>query len=305
MQTSTFRPGAIAAVAGTLLLAELLLVWALRPAAFTPPLADAWSALQALLQTEVGGVALGWVLLAGFVAQLVDGALGMAFGLLSTALLSANGLPPAVASASVHVAEIGTTGVSTLAHWRAGNIHFRLWRRLVLPGTLGGLLGALLLTQLSAAWLLPLVNGYLLVCAALLLWRAWRWAPHGSGSGTELHNRGTQPLAVGAGLLDAVGGGGWGPLMTGSLLSGNAGAQSPRHVIGSVNAAEFVLALVTGVTLALAVGLTLWPVIAALVAGGLLAAPLGPWLCKRAPPRLLLLVVGVVLAAVAVTALLR
>jgi uncharacterized protein len=303
MQTSTYRTSAVAAVAGTLLLAELLLVWALRPTASTPPWAQAWTALMSLLQTEVGGVALGWVLLAGFVAQLVDGALGMAFGLLSTATLLASGLPPAVASASVHVAEIGTTGASTLAHWRAGNINFRLWRRLVLPGALGGLLGVLLLTQLSAAWLRPLVNGYLLLCAASLLWRAWRWTH--SAAGGDLHGRSTRPLAVGAGFLDAVGGGGWGPVMTGSLLSGSAGAGSPRHVIGSVNAAEFVLALVTGIALAVAVGLTHWPVIAALVAGGLLAAPLGPWLCKRAPPRVLLAVVGLVLAAVAVTALLR
>lgn len=287
----------LAALALGLLLLEgaALLAWQ-QPvgAALLHPLGDT---LLGWWRYEVAGVQLGTVLLVGFAAQLVDGALGMAYGLCSTSFLLGLGLPPALASASVHVAEMGTTGASGLAHWRAGNVDMRLWRRLVLPGAVGALLGVGLLTQIDGKALKPWIDAYLLLTALWLLLGALRRRRPASVPAGE---RRVGLLATAGGLLDALGGGGWGPIVTGNLLRR---ADQARVVIGTVCAAEFMIAAITGIALALSVGLLHWQIIAALLLGGVLAAPLAARLCGLLPQRLLLLAVGLLLAGLSLRSL--
>ena len=169
-------------------------------------------------------------ILIGFAAQLVDGALGMAFGVISSTLLISIGVPPAAASAGVHVVESFTTGVSGISHVLHRNVRWHLFLRLVIPGVLGGVIGAYLLTQIDASVARPFVLTYLAAVGLYLLWR---------GLGHEAHEKEPRviaPLGLVGGFLDAAGGGGWGPVVTSNLLVQGA---NPRHVIGSVNTAEF------------------------------------------------------------------
>jgi uncharacterized membrane protein YfcA len=223
----------------------------------------------------------------GLAAQLVDGALGMAYGITSSSLLLAFGLPPALASASVHAAEVATSGVSGLSHRHFGNINMRLMWALAIPGMLGGALGALLLSQIDWSWLRPLISAYLLVLGVLLLRRAWR------GVRAEPRLKGTAPLGLGAGFLDAVGGGGWGALTTTSLLARH---LEPRFAIGTANAAEFFVSLVISAVFVVTLGISHTHVVLGLLVGGVLAAPFAAWLAKRVPARPMMAAVGTLVA---------
>lgn len=234
--------------------------------------------------------------LVGMAAQLVDGALGMAYGVTSTSLLLALGLPPPVASASVHAAEVATTGVSGLSHGLFGNVDRRLMWSLVLPGVAGAVLGAWLLSQLDWAWLRPLVSAYLLALGALLVWRAWR------GLRREARPGGRGWLGLVAGFLDAVGGGGWGPLTTSSLMARH---LEPRIAIGTANAAEFFVSLAASVVFLAALGVSHVHVVLGLLVGGVLVAPFAAWLARRVPARPMMAVVGGVVCAVSLFNLLR
>ncbi len=256
----------------------------------------------------------------GFAAQLVDGALGMAYGLTATSVLLGLGIAPAVASASIHAAEVFTTAASGFAHWRLGNVAPRLVLRLALPGAIGGALGAWLLTDLPPGIVRPAVNLYLLVMAGVILWRAVRWTPppppvppsRQRGEGPEaaaasaaaaaMPTGRTAALGLVGGFLDATGGGGWGPTVAATLLGGGG---APRQVIGSTNAAEFFVTLTVSATFFATIGLELWPVIAGLILGGVLAAPLAALLTRRLPPRLLMFVVAAAIALLALRGLAR
>src|SRR5215510_13779936 len=168
----------------------------------------------------------------GFCAQLVDGALGMAFGLISTTALLSFGIPPAQASAAVHTAEVATTGASGLAHLFHKNINRRLFRTLGMAGVLGGVLGAYVLSNIDGRAIRPFVSAYLLVIGILILMKAAKLAPTNEDAKIGY----AAPLGLVGGFLDAVGGGGWGPLVTSTLIGSG---HAPRKVIGSVNAAEF------------------------------------------------------------------
>lgn len=246
------------------------------------------------MELDAGGLLLLFVLV-GFVAQLVDGALGMAYGLVSTSVLLAMGMPPAQASAAVHAAEMVTTGISGSAHAWFGNIDRSLLRRLVLPGMAGGIAGALLASHLPGERLRPLVLAYLLAMGALVLWRAWR------PRRTSRPLRRVPLIGSAAGFLDAVGGGGWGPLATSSLL---AQGGSPRHTVGSVNAAEFFITTSITATFVSQLGLDFGIATLGLLLGGGLAAPLAAWVVGRLPQRRLLALVGVLVMAVAAAQLL-
>jgi uncharacterized protein len=223
------------------------------------------------------------LVLIGFAAQLVDGAIGMAYGITSASLLLMLGISPQMASASVHAAEIATTGVSGISHGLLGNVNAKLVMSLALPGVLGGIVGATLLARISTAWLKPLVSIYLLGLGALLLVRALRFAPTQKPSATG------PSLGLSAGFLDAVGGGGWGALTTGSLLAKN---YEPRIAIGSANAAEFFVTLAIAGVLFANFGLSYLPLVAGLVIGGVLAAPLAALLSKKIPARAAMAAVG-------------
>lgn len=230
-----------------------------------------------------------WFILIGLGAQLVDGALGMAFGLVSSSVLLSMGLPPAQVSASVHTAEVFTTGASGVSHLVAGNVDKRLFFRLALPGALGGALGAYVLTQVPGDLIRPLIYLYLLVLAIIILARAaGRWMPKG-----EI--RRVPVLGFFAGLLDASGGGGWGPVATSTLLARGGLA---RTTIGTVNAAEFVVTLTVSATFLLSMGVQHLQIVAGLLIGGMMAAPVAAVLVKRVKERWVLVAVGVLVLGI-------
>lgn len=226
-------------------------------------------------------------LAAGFLAQLIDGALGMAYGVTASSLLISSGVPPAAASATVHAAECFTTGVSALSHRAFGNISRTLFRRLLLPGVLGAIIGAYVLTAVPGDVIKPYVAAYLLLIGVYILVKAFsQFTPK------EVDTRLT-PLAFCGALLDALGGGGWGPIVTSNLV---ARGNDVRQAVGSVNAVEFFVTLSSSIVFLLTLGFGHWKIIAALAAGGLLAAPLGAWLCGRVPRRPFMIVVGLLVA---------
>jgi uncharacterized membrane protein YfcA len=226
-------------------------------------------------------------ILVGFAAQLVDGALGMAFGVISTTLLVSLGVPPATASASVHTVEIFTTGASGISHTLHRNVNWRLFRRIAIPGVIGGILGAYMLSSVPAEQARPFVLAYLAGIGIYLLWRALRHAHR------ERKPRIVEPLGLAGGFLDAAGGGGWGPVVTSNLL---AQGTHPRKAIGTVNTAEFFISVTISATFLAALGWEAFTMaMTGLLIGGVMAAPLGGYVAKRVPARPLLAMVAVVL----------
>ena len=233
----------------------------------------------------------------GFAAQMVDGAIGMAYGVTATSVLLSAGVTPAVASACVHSAETFTTGASGLAHWRLGNVDRRLMVRLMVPGMIGGSIGAYVLASFPGELLRPWVSAYLLVIGLVILYKALR-----PSVSANLKPAGVVPLGFFGGLLDAIGGGGWGPLVTSTLLGNGA---TPRIVIGSVNAAEFFVTLVISATFVATIGLSLWPIVIGLVIGGVIAAPFAAITTKHLPDRVLMVIVGVVVVLLSLRTILK
>jgi len=230
-----------------------------------------------------------WFILIGLGAQLVDGALGMAFGLVSSSILLGMGLPPAAVSASVHTAEVFTTGVSGASHAYFRNIDKRLFWRLTVSGAIGGVIGAYVLTRLPGEAIRPFVYLYLLLLSILILLRSFgRFMP-------KKQIQRVPVLGFFAGLLDASGGGGWGPLATSTLLAGGGKA---RTTIGTVNAAEFVITLAVSLTFFLTIGLQHLEIVLGLLVGGVLAAPLAAYLVRHVPERVVLTVVGVLVLCI-------
>lgn len=237
-------------------------------------------------------------ILIGFAAQLVDGALGMAFGVIcNTLLVAVLGVPPATASARIHVVEIFTTGVSGLSHLFHGNIDWPLFWRLLIPGMIGGVLGAYVLTSLDADVVKPFVLGYLVLIGIWLLMRGALYPPKISKPKV------VAPLAVVGGFLDAAGGGGWGPVVTSNLL---VQGGEPRKIVGTVNSVEFFLAVAVSIAFIANLGFEeiLGPTLG-LIIGGVAAAPLGAYMAKRFSPKVMLVMVGVVLTATSAFGLYR
>ncbi|HET8595291.1 MAG TPA: sulfite exporter TauE/SafE family protein [Intrasporangium sp.] len=220
----------------------------------------------------------------GFFAQLVDGALGMGYGATSSSLLLTVGLTPAMASASVHFAELGTNLASGAAHWRLGNVDRRLVLRLGVPGAVGAFLGATLLSHLTTKAAAPLMAVVLLLLGGYILTRfALRPPPEATATTSPHRRRFLVPLGFLGGLVDATGGGGWGPVSTTTLLS--AGRTAPRTVVGSVDTSEFLVTASASVAFLIGLGtsgLHLGYVLV-LLAGGLVAAPAAAWLVSRLP----------------------
>ncbi len=231
------------------------------------------------------------LILVGFAAQLVDGSLGMAYGVTSSTLLLTIGLAPAAVSASVHLAEIGTTLASGTAHWRFGNVDWRVVLRIGLPGAVGGFAGATLLSNLSTASAKPWMSILLLALGIYILARFVRGVPSRKREAPP-RTRFLVPLGLIAGAVDATGGGGWGPIATPTLLS--TGRMSPRKVIGTVDTSEFLVAV--GASAGFLLGLQgrgiVWTAVGALLAGGLVAAPIAAYLIRVVPAQMLGSAVG-------------
>jgi uncharacterized protein len=220
----------------------------------------------------------------GFAAQLVDGAIGMAYGITANTALLSLGVTPATASAAIHTAEIFTTATSGAAHWRLGNVDRRLAARLAGPGMIGAAVGAYALATVPGERIRPIVSAYLLAMGGLILWRALQ-SREADPAGAR------QPRLLGffGGLLDSIGGGGWGAIVTSTLIGRG---MTPRFAIGSANAAEFFVTAVATAVFVATIGLSLWPIIAGLVLGGVLAAPLAAVAAKQIPDRPMMMLVG-------------
>jgi uncharacterized membrane protein YfcA len=233
----------------------------------------------------------------GFFAQLVDGALGMAFGVLSTTAMLALGVSPAHASAVVHTAEVFTTGASAASHIYHRNVDWRMVARLGIAGVAGAILGAWILSNVDVTAARRYVYVYLLIMGIYILVKSMWVAP------LRVKAAGwTSPLGFVAGFLDASGGGGWGPMTTSTLLGAG---HAPRQTVGSVNTAEFFVTTAAATTFFLELGLAPLTYLFPLVLGGIIAAPFGGWAVKRISPQLLMRGVGTLIVAISVYQIVR
>lgn len=234
-------------------------------------------------------------ILVGFAAQLIDGALGMAYGLTATSLLLTTGIPPAAASATVHIAECFTSGVSAISHHAFGNIDRDLVRRLLLPAVLGAVLGAYVLTSIPADAMRPVIALYLLAMGVVIVVKVFRRFPPRSVT------RHLVPLGLFGGFVDAAGGGGWGPIVASNLIARGA---EVRTTVGSVIAVEFFVTAAASSMFLVMLGTVVWKMVLGLALGGLVAAPAGAWLASRLPTRPFLLLVGLLIMALSLANLL-
>ena len=241
----------------------------------------------------------------GFFAQLIDGALGMAYGVTSSSLMLASGLAPAAASASVHLSEIGTTVASAVAHWRFGNVDWRMVARLGVPGAVGAFAGATFLSNLSTADAAPWMAGILCVLGVYVLVRFTFGRTRTESAQTPLRARFLSPRGLVAGFIAATGGGGWGPAATPPLLV--SGRVEPRKVIGSVDTSEFMVATAASAGFLLGIGNEAIEMayVLALLAGGLVAAPIAAYLVRHIPAQLLGSLVGGFIVLTNIRTLLR
>ena len=231
-------------------------------------------------------------ILVGLLAQLVDGALGMAYGITSTSFLIGIGATPAAASGAVHVAEIFTTAFSGISHIKFGNVHKDLFKKLVIPGVIGGIIGAYILTSVDGKLIKPYITVYLLLMGLFILRKAFILIKH-----NHKKIKHVRKLALTGGFLDAIGGGGWGPIVTSTLIGqGN----SPRHTIGSVNTAEFFVSFATGITFILLGGAGHWIFVAGLIIGGLFSAPFAAYLTSKLSTKKLLIAVGLLITIISI-----
>lgn len=265
---------------------SLLAVIALLVSAYGAFLGPAGSA-------SYGGLNIFAFILVGFVAQMIDGALGMAYGVSSNTFLLSLGLPPASASASVHMAEVFTTGVSGASHWKLKNIDTSLAKRLLIPGILGGVSGAYILTSLDGDLLKPWISAYLLVMGLVILYKAFNDIQKSQG---QIKQVGL--LGLVGGFFDAIGGGGWGPVVTTTLV---ARGNNARVSIGTVNFSEFFVTLAQSITFVLTLNFAdYWQVILGLLIGGVIAAPMAAYITKHLPLKVLMVMVGVVIVGLSI-----
>ncbi len=221
----------------------------------------------------------------GLIAQTVDGALGMAYGITSTTFLLAAGAPPAMASGATHLAEVFTTGVSGISHLKLGNVNKRLVFSLLVPGIIGALLGAYVLTSIDGNTLKPYISGYLVIMGLYVLSKAFKQIK----LQRDIKTAKVAPLALFGGFMDTTGGGGWGPIVTTSLVGAG---HDPRTTIGSVNFAEFFLTLTVAAAFFAILDNTVWIFVAGLTVGGLFAAPFAALITRHLKTRTLLILVG-------------
>ena len=230
-------------------------------------------------------------ILVGFVAQMIDGALGMAYGISSNTFLLSLGIPPAAASASVHMAEVATTGISGFSHWKLGNVDWKLVRRLLIPGVIGGAVGAYILTSIDGNILKPYIAIYLIIMGGVIIYKAFTINPRNKPD--EYHGPRISLLGLVGGFCDAIGGGGWGPVVTSTLV---ARGKNPRMTIGSVNFSEFFVTLVQSIVFVLTLSFgEYWQVIVGLLVGGAIAAPIAARLSQKLPLKTLMIFVGVLI----------
>lgn len=229
----------------------------------------------------------------GLIAQVIDGALGMAYGLTSSSFLLAVGASPAMASGATHLAEVFTTGVSGISHLKMGNVNKKLFFSLLIPGILGALIGTYILGNIDGKVLKPYISGYLLLMGLYVLSKAFRHirAHH------EIDVAKVAPLALFGSFMDTTGGGGWGPIVTTSLVGSG---HDPRTTIGSVNFAEFFLTVTVAGALFSILDQSVWIIVSGLVVGGLFAAPFAAYITKHLKTKTLLILVGILISLISI-----
>jgi uncharacterized protein len=262
------------------LIPAALLITAVGFLFFTGTISISWEGTKTFLESDFA-----LYLLVGLGAQLVDGALGMAYGVTCTSFLLSLGVTPAVSSASVHVAEMFTTGASAISHFRFKNINKKLFKGLLIPGVLGAIVGAYLLSDVIDGNIIkPFIAAYMLILGIIIIRKAIQ---------KNLVKNKTKRiglLAASGGFLDSIGGGGWGPIVTSTLLGQG---RDPRYTIGSVNAAEFAITFASGITFLIFHGINSWQVVLGLIIGGVIAAPFGALLVGKIKRKPLMLTVGI------------
>ena len=226
-------------------------------------------------------------ILAGFTAQMIDGALGMAYGVTATSFLLSFGISPAASSASVHASEVFTSGVSGLMHLKFGNVNTKLFKSLLIPGVIGAILGAYILSSFEQynEIIKPIVSGYTLILGVIIIFKALK------KDNIRQKIKRIFPLAIIGGFLDSIGGGGWGPIVSSTLI---ARGKNPRYTIGSVNLAEFFITLASSLTFITLIGLTHWAIILGLIIGGVIAAPIAAYIANKIPTKSIMILVGIV-----------
>ena len=231
-----------------------------------------------------------WALLFGSIAAFIDGSLGMAYGVTGTAFLLGYGISPIKAVAYIHIAEIFVSGSSGLNHWKIGNVDTKLFKKLLIPGIIGAILGALVITKVKIAYLSIVISIYLLFMGIFLIAKAYAKIK----LQIKQKNSVVLPLAVTGGFVDGAGGGGWGPVVATSLLGGK---MMPRKVIGTVNASEFFINLASATTFLFLVKITDWEALAGLIIGGFLITPYAAKATSRMSVKMILTVVGCLITA--------
>ena len=241
--------------------------------------------------------------LVGLGAQMIDGALGMAYGVSSTTFLLSAGVAPSAASASVHIAEMFTSGISGISHLKFGNVNKKLFKSLLFTGVLGGMLGAFLSTQIDGNILKPYISAYLLIMGIVIIRKAVK------KNVKKKKTRNIGWLALFGGFVDAIGGGGWGPVVTTTLVSSG---RDPRYTIGSVNLAEFFVAVGTALSFALFMGMQEWEtigelgvIILGLIVGGMFAAPFAAVILRHVKAKKLMIIVGILIIILSMRTLLK
>jgi len=223
-----------------------------------------------------------YAIIIGLIAELVDSSLGMAYGVTANTLLLTVGLAPVISSATVHTSEVFITLASGLSHLRLGNVDKNIFKKLIITGIIGGVIGAYALSNITLSFIRPAVNLYLICMGAVIILRAY--------NKNIIFRKINKPiLAFIGGFMDAVGGGGWGPIVTSTLI---AGGDDPPKVIGSVNLAEFFITTAESITFILFIGLQNLVIVAGILIGGLITAPIGALICRSIPRKQLMLAVG-------------
>jgi uncharacterized protein len=253
--------------------------------------------LEIIQQTLTDPVFWGAVAV-GLLAQTIDGALGMAYGVTASTFLLATGASPAMASGATHLAEVFTTGVSGVAHQKLGNVNKRLFFSLLIPGVIGGLIGAYVLSSVDGNVLKPFVSGYLLIMGLHVLSKAFRKIK----ANVQLSTGRISAVAVVGGFMDSTGGGGWGPIVTTTLVGAG---ENPKVTIGSVNYAEFFLTITVAAALFSILDATVWILVSGLIVGGVFAAPFAAYATRHFSVKTLLVLVGSLITLVSIYNLYR
>jgi uncharacterized membrane protein YfcA len=261
--------------------------------------AEQLTSLQAMLHKD--NYLFYWMLLAGFCAEMVAGSMGMGYGVMCTTVLLILNVPPPVISASIHSAESFTSAAGSISHWQLGNVNKKLVKALAIPAVIGAVIGAIALTYVGehyAKMTKPFIALYTMYLGFRILQNAFK-KKNGSLKRTKTN---IPALGLTGGFIDSFGGGGWGPLVTGTFIKNG---HTPRYVIGSSTVAKFILTVASAITFFFTVGIQHWNIVAGLLIGGIVTAPFSAMLTSRLPVRKMFIVVGVVVITMSLITLIR